>query len=313
VAAARSGSASAADTYPVRPVKLVVGYTPGGFTDGMARVISDKLAQALGQPVVIENKPGANSMVGAGFVAKSSPDGYTLAVVIPAHAANATLHAGRIPFDAFKDFAPICVIGVAPLILVANNDFPPKNVSELVSYARAHPGKVNYGSSGVGANAHLAMEQFALVNGIRMQHVPYKGTAPALSDLIGGQIDVMFDTPVTMLSQVVAGKIRGLAMASETRTSFAPQIPTVIEGGVPGFVWGTWAMLLAPANTPSAIIDRLSAEVAKIVRTDEMRAKFGSLGVEGVGNSSLEATAFLRNEIERNGKIIRDAKITVQD
>ena len=305
--------ARAADAYPAKPIKLVVGYTPGGFTDSMARLIADRLSPALNQPLVIDNKPGANSMVGAGFVAKSPPDGYTLAVVIPAHAANATLYAGRIQFDALKDFAPVSVIGIAPLILVANNNFAAKSVSDLIAYARANPGKVNYGSSGVGANAHLAMEQFALVNGLKMQHVPYKGTAPALSDLIGGQIDVMFDTPVTMLAQVGEGRIRALALASETRTSFAPQIPTVIEAGVPGFVWGTWAMLLAPANTPAAIVDRLSIEVAKIVRTPEMRAKLESLGVEGVGNSPVEATTFLRSEIERNGKIIRDAKITVQD
>lgn len=313
VVTAPGRSATSANEYPAKPIKVVVGYTPGGFTDSIARLIADRLSPALSQPLVVDNKPGANSMVGAAFAAKSPPDGYTLAVVIPAHAANATLYAGRISFDALKDFAPVSVIGVAPLILVANNNFPAKSVSELIAYARAHPGKVNYGSSGIGANAHLAMEQFALVNGLKMQHVPYKGTAPALSDLIGGQIDVMFDTPVTMLAQVADGKIRGLALASETRTSFAPQIPTVIEAGVPGFVWSTWAMLLAPANTPSAIVDRLSMEVAKIVRTPEMRAKLENLGVEAVGNSPAEATAFLRSEIERNGKIIRDARITVQD
>lgn len=305
-----AGHASA-QSYPARPVKLVVGYTPGGFTDLMARAVSEKLTPALGQSVLVDNKPGANSIIGADFVAKSAPDGYTLAMVIAAHSVNATLYAGKLPFDTQKDFAPVSLVGVAPLILVANNDFPAKSVPELLAYARANPGKVNFGSSGVGAAAHLGMEYLMMVTNVKMIHAPYKGTAPALTDLMGGQIQVMFDAPSSMLAHVKAGKIRALALASEKRTPFAPDIPTVIEGGVPGYTYGTWAMVLAPAGTPKEIVARVSSEIAKAMRTQETREKFATLGVEPVGNTPEEAAEFLKAEIAKSGRIVREANVKV--
>lgn len=298
-------------TYPTKAIKMVVGYTPGGFTDTMARAIGDKLSRALGQPVIIENKPGANSIIGSDFVAKSAPDGYTLGMVIAAHAANASLYS-KLPFDTVKDFAYVSLIGVTPLILVANNDFPANSVRELVAYAKANPGKVNFGSSGVGAAAHLTMEYFMSVTGTKMVHVPYKGTAPALADLMGGQIGVMFDSPSSMMPQVKGGKIKALGLASAKRTTFAPDLPTLIEGGVPGFVSGTWAMMTAPAKTPKAIVARISAEVAKIVRTPETRDRLTTLGVIPSGGSPEETTEFLKAEIAKWGKIIKDAKVTVE-
>jgi tripartite-type tricarboxylate transporter receptor subunit TctC len=302
------GSVSAQAAYPTKPVRVVVPYTPGGFTDTMARTVGDKLSSALGQPTMIENKPGANGIIGADLVAKSAPDGHTLGMVIAAHSANATLYP-KLPFDTVKDFSYVSLVGVTPLILVASNNLPANSVRELIAYAKANPGKVNFASSGIGAAAHLTMEYFQSVTGTRMVHVPYKGTAPALTDLLGGQIGVMFDSPSSMMPHVKGGKIKALGMASEQRIPFAPDVPTIIESGVPGFVSASWAMLVAPANTPQDIVNRLSAEVAKILRSPDMKDKFASLGVLPVGNSPQEAAEFFKAEMAKWGKIIKEANV----
>ena len=255
------GNGASAQTWPARPIKMVVGYTPGGYTDTMARAVGEKLSAALGQQVLIENKPGANGIIGADLVAKAAPDGYTLGMVIAAFAVNATLYAGKLPFDPLKDVVPVSLASAAPLILVANNSFPPRTLAELVAYAKANPGKINFGSSGVGAAAHLGMEYFMSVTGTKMVHAPYKGTAPALTDLMGGQIQIMFDTPSSMMPHVKGGKIRALAMATEKRSAAAPEVPTVIEGGVPNYVYGSWAMLVAPGNTPKEIVAKLNTDI----------------------------------------------------
>ena len=307
------GNGASAQTWPTRPIKLVVGYTPGGYTDTMARAVGEKLAASLGQQVLIENKPGANGIIGADLVAKAAPDGYTLGMVIAAFAVNATLYAGKLPFDPLKDVVPVSLASVAPLILVANNNFPPKTLAELIAYAKANPGKINFGSSGIGAAAHLGMEYFMNVTGTKMVHAPYKGTAPALTDLMGGQIQIMFDTPSSMMPHVKGGKIRALAMATEKRSAAAPEVPTVIEGGVPNYVYGSWAMLVAPGNTPKEIVARLSAEVGKMMRSPEVREKFALLGVDPVGNTPEEAAEFLKAEIAKSGKIVRDANVKVDN
>ena len=307
------GNGAAAQTWPARPIKLVVGYTPGGYTDTMARAVGEKLSLALGQQVLIENKPGANGIIGADLVAKAAPDGYTLGMVIAAFAVNATLYAGKLPFDPLKDVVPVSLASVAPLILVANNNFPPRTLAELIAYAKANPGKINFGSSGIGAAAHLGMEYLMNVTGTKMVHAPYKGTAPALTDLMGGQIQIMFDTPSSMMPHVKGGKIRALAMATEKRSAAAPDVPTVIEGGVPNYVYGSWAMLVAPGATPKEIVARLSAEVGKMMRSPEVREKFATLGVDPVGNTPEEAAEFLRTEIAKSGKIVRDANIKVDN
>ena len=304
---------ASAQTWPARPIKLVVGYTPGGYTDTMARAVGEKLSLALGQQVLIENKPGANGIIGADLVAKAAPDGYTLGMVIAAFAVNATLYAGKLPFDPLKDVVPVSLASVAPLILVANNNFPPRTLAELIAYAKANPGKINFGSSGIGAAAHLGMEYLMNVTGTKMVHAPYKGTAPALTDLMGGQIQIMFDTPSSMMPHVKGGKIRALAMATEKRSAAAPDVPTVIEGGVPNYVYGSWAMLVAPGATPKEIVARLSAEVGKMMRSPEVREKFATLGVDPVGNTPEEAAEFLRTEIAKSGKIVRDANVKVDN
>ncbi len=246
-----------AQAYPSKPIRMVVPYTPGGYTDTMARAVGEPLARALNTTMIFENRPGANSIVGAEMVAKAAPDGHTLVTVIAAHSANATLYP-KLPFDVVKDFSPVAVTSLSPLILVVNNDFPAKTVGEFLAYAKANPGKINFGSSGNGAAAHLTMEYLKNLTGTKMQHIPYKGTAPLLTDLIGGQIGVAFDAVSLMMPHVRGGKIRALATTADKRVAGALDLPTMIEGGVAGFTSGTWSMVLAPAGTPPEIVKRLS-------------------------------------------------------
>jgi len=303
---------AAAQNYPTRTIRIVVPYTPGGITDTVTRLIGEQLATSLGQSVVIENKPGANSLIGADQVAKSPPDGHTLVMVIGAHAANATLYAGRIPFDPVADFAPISLVGIAPLVLAISNQVPAKNLQEFIAYAKANPGKLNYASSGVGAAAHLTMEDLKRRAGIDLVHVPYRGTGPALTDLMAGNVGAMIDTQLGLKPQIDAGGIRGIAIAGEKRSPTMPNLPTFIESGMPGFVSSTWTLLLAPAKTPPAIVDRLAQEVAKAVKNPAVAAKLVELGVEIVGNSPAEATAFLKSEVAKWGTVIREANVKLE-
>jgi tripartite-type tricarboxylate transporter receptor subunit TctC len=310
-ALALPGRAEAAD-YPTKPIRIVVPYAPGGTTDIATRMVGEPLGRALGQPVVVDNKPGANSIVGAGAVATSPPDGYALAMVIGAHAANATLYAGRLPFDPVASFAPVSHVVTAPLVLASSGRLPVRTLGELITYAKTRPGAVNYGSSGVGAAAHLTMEDLKLRTGIDLVHVPYRGTQPALQDLIAGNIGALFDTYSTLKPQFDAGTIRPLGIASAQRAGFAPELPTFAEAGVPDFVSSTWCLLLAPAGTPGPVVERLSAEVARIVRDPAMAARFEALGFEPVGNAPDEARAFLGAEIARWGAVIRAADVKVE-
>lgn len=309
--AASGSSLTLAQAWPTKPIRMIVPYTPGGYTDTMARGVGEPLARALGTSMIYDNKPGANSILGVDILAKSAPDGYTLATVIAAHSANATLYP-KLPFDVMKDFVPVSVTSLSPLILVVNNDFPAKTVAEFLAYARANPGKVNFGSSGTGAAAHLTMEYLQTLTGTKMQHIPYKGTAPLLTDLIGGQIGVAFDATSLMMPHIRGGKIRGLATTADKRVAGALDYPTMIESGVPGFISGTWSMVLAPAGTPPAIVNRLSSEIAKIARTPAFREKFESQGILPVGNTPEEAAAFLKDEVAKWGKVIRDANVKVE-
>jgi tripartite-type tricarboxylate transporter receptor subunit TctC len=301
-----------AGTYPARPVKWIVPYTPGGITDSVTRLVTAKLQDALGQTVVIENKPGANSIVGADLLAKSPADGYTLGTVIAAHAANATLYAGKIPFDPVKSFTPISLVAVAPLILTVNNNFPAKDMRELINYARANPGKVSFGSSGVGAAAHLTTELLKQTANIDMVHVPYKGTAPALTALIAGDIQVLVDVPSSLMPHVRASKIRALGMFSAKRVTGAPEVPTVAEAGGPPIEGSTWVLFLAPAGTPQPIVARISAEVAKIVAAPDMKARLEQLGIDPVGTTPQEAARFVDEEIAKWAKVITTAGVKAE-
>ena len=303
---------AAAQPYPNKPIKWIVPYTPGGITDSVTRLVTGKLQETLGQPIVVENKPGANSIVGAELVAKSPPDGYTILTVIAAHAANATLYAGKLPFDPTKSFAPVSLAAVAPLILTVNNNFPAKDMKELVAYAKANPDKISFGSSGVGAAAHLTTELLKQTADVRMVHVPYKGTAPALQGLLGGDIQMLVDVPSSLMPHVRAGKIRALGMFSAKRVTGAPEVPTVAEAGGPAIESSTWVLFLAPAGTPREIVQRISAETAKIVNSPEMKARFEQLGIEAVGNTPEQATGFLNDEIAKWAKVINTAGVKAE-
>jgi tripartite-type tricarboxylate transporter receptor subunit TctC len=298
--------------YPARPIKWIVPYTPAGITDSLTRIIAQRLEASLGQPIVVENKPGANSIVGADLVARSAPDGYTALTVIAAHAANATLYAGKLPFDPVKSFAPVTLVGVAPLILTVNNDFPARDMRELIAYAKANPGKISYGSSGVGAAAHLTMELLKQTAEIDMVHVPYKGTAPALTALLAGDIQVLVDVPITMLPQVRAGKIRALGMFSAKRIPGAAEVPTIAESGGPPIEGSTWVMFLAPAGTPREVVNRLSSETARIIAAPEIRARFEQMGVEPAGGTPEQAAKFLDDEIAKWARVITAANVKLE-
>jgi tripartite-type tricarboxylate transporter receptor subunit TctC len=297
--------------WPARPVRIIVPYTPGGFTDQVARIVGQRLQDRLKQPVTIDNKPGANSIIGVDALAKSPPDGYTFAVVIAAFSANSTLYA-KLPYDTRKDFAPVSLIAIAPLIAAVSNDLPVRNGKELVDYAKTNPGKISFASSGTGAAAHLTTELFKSLTKIDMVHVPYKGAAPALADLMGGQIQLFFDAASGLIPSGKAGRIRLIGVAAEQRLPAVPELPTFIEQGFAGFTGSTYAGVLAPAGTPSAIVNRMSAEIAAIVRMPEVMKTFDDMGIVPVGNKPEEFDAFIAAEIAKWGKVIREANIKAE-
>jgi tripartite-type tricarboxylate transporter receptor subunit TctC len=301
-----------AQTYPSKPIKWIVPYPPGGITDSVTRIVAQKVQENTGWNIVIENKPGANSILGADLAAKAAPDGYTFLTVIAAHAANATLYAGKLPYDPVKSFAPVSLAGIAPLIMTANNNFPAKDVKELIAYAKANPGKISFGSSGIGAAAHLTTELFKQTAGIDMVHIPYKGTAPALQDEMGGNIQILVDTPSSLMPQVRGGKIKALAMFSNKRLTSAPEVPTMAEAGGPPLESSTWVMFLAPAAAPRDIVKRMSAEVAKVIAANDIRSRFESLGIIPVGNSPEQAAQFLADEITKWSKVITTAGVKAE-
>ena len=302
-----------AQAWPAKPIRWVVPYTPAGITDNVTRMVTQKLAESLGQSIVIENKPGANSIVGADLIAKSPPDGYNILTVIAAHAANATLYAGKLPYDPVKSFTPISLAAIAPLILTANNNFPANNAKELIDYAKKNPGKVAFGSSGIGAAAHLTTELLKQTAGIDMLHVPYKGTAPALTGLMGSDIQILVDVPSTLMPHVRGGKIKALAMFSAKRVPGAQEVPTMAEAGGPAIESSTWLLFLAPAGTPREIVNRLSQETDKVLASAEIRSRFDTLGIFPGGGTPEQAAKFLAEEIARWAKVIKTAGVKADD
>ena len=298
--------------WPNKPIKWIIPYTPGGITDNATRMVVQKVQEQTGWNIVIENKPGANSILGADLAARATPDGYTFLTVIGAHAANATLYAGRLPYDVVKSFAPVSLVGIAPLVMVVNNNLPIKDIKELVAYSKANPGKVAFGSSGVGAAAHLTQELFKQVTGADMVHVPYKGTAPALSDLMGGSLQVLTDTASAMMPHVRSGKIKPVAVFSNKRIPGAAEVPTIVESGGPALEGSTWVLFLAPAATPRDIVNRLSQETAKAIRSPDLKARFEALGIESVGSTPEQAGKFLDEEIVKWAKVIKAADVKAE-
>ena len=311
IALAAIGEAQA--QYPNKPIKWIVPYTPGGITDTVTRLVTHKVQEALGQPIVVENRPGANSIIGADLAAKAAPDGYTFLTVIAAHAANATLYAGKLPFDPVKSFAPVSLVAIAPLIMTAHNNFPVRDVKELIEYARKNPGRISFGSSGIGAAAHLTTELFKQTTGTFMVHIPYRGTAPALQGVMAGDIQILVDVPSSMMPHVRGGKIRALAMFSANRVPGAAEVPTMQEAGGPAIESSTWVAFLAPAGTPREIVARVSAESAKAVAAADIRQRFEQTGIIGAGTNPEQLAKFLDEEIGRWGKVIKAAGVKADD
>ncbi|MBC7730274.1 MAG: tripartite tricarboxylate transporter substrate binding protein [Microbacteriaceae bacterium] len=308
LAASVAAPSLAQSTWPNKPIRIIVPYTPGGFTDQMARLLQVGLQQRLGQPVIIDNKPGANSLIGVDALAKAPPDGSTFGVVIAAYAANTTLYP-KLPYDPKKDLVGVSLLGVSPLLAAVNNDAPFKTAKELIAYARANPGKVSFGSSGTGAAAHLTTELLKSLTGTFMIHIPYRGAVPALTDLIGGQIQLFLDAPTGLINQGKAGKVRLIGVASDRRLPALPDVPTFIEQGFPGFTGSTWAGMLAPAGTPRDIVKRMSDEVARIIKSDETRAKLEAMGTFPSGSTPEEFDAFISSETVKWAQVIKTAGV----
>ena len=294
-----------AQTWPSKPIKYIVPFAAGGTTDILARTISDKLSIALGQPVIVENKPGAGGGVGAAETAKAPPDGYTImGGTISTHAINATLYS-NLPYDPVKDFVAITLIARVPNMLVINNDIPAKDVAELIKLMKASPGKWNFASSGNGTSQHLSGELFKGMAGVDMQHIPYKGSPPALSDVMGGQVSMTFDNITTAWTLAKGGKLRALAVTTAKRSPIAPDVPTLGESGLPGYEIGSWQGVFAPAGTPPDIVKRLNAEIVKIINLPDIQKKLLDLGAEPVANSSEEFTAFVKVEVVKWGEVVK--------
>ena len=310
-AVAATGPSWAQQGWPNKPIRIIVPYTAGGFTDQMARLLQVGLQKALGQPIVIDNKPGANSIIGVDAVAKAAPDGTTFGVVIPAFAANTTLYP-KLPYQPQKDLVGVSLLGVSPLVAAVSMNAPFKTTQELLAYARANPGKVSFGSSGAGSSAHLTTELLKLLTKTDMVHVPYKGAAPALADLMGGQIPLFLDPPPNLIQPAKAGKIRLIGVASDKRLEALPEVPTFVEQGIPGLLGSTWAAMIAPAGVPREIIQRMSAEVGRIIRTEETRARLDQMGTTPDGGSPEECDRFIAAETAKWGKVIKEAKVTLE-
>jgi len=299
-----TGTASA-QTWPSKPIRYVVPFAAGGSTDILGRIISEKLAIALGVPVVVDNKPGAGGGVGAAEVAKAAPDGYTImGGTISTHAINASLYSS-LPYDPVKDFVPITLIARVPNMLVINNDIPAKNVAELIKLMKANPGKWSFASSGNGTSQHLSGELFKGMAGVEMQHIPYKGSPPALNDVMGGQVSMTFDNITTAWALAKGGKLRALAVTTASRSPVAPDVPTLAESGLPGYEIGSWQGVFAPAGTPPDIVKRLNAEIVKIIKSPDVQKKLIDLGAEPVGDSPEQFAAFVKTEVVKWGDVVK--------
>src|SRR5438067_8270267 len=297
-----------AQPYPLRPVKIVVPATAGGAVDLIARTVADRLTPSLGQPVVVENKPGAANNLGTDFVAKSPPDGYTLVIVASSHATNKHLYKD-LPYDPVKDFEPVVYTHVVPLLLAVHPSVPAKNVQELTTWVKANPDKAVYASSGPGSSLHMAAELYMSMTGTKMHHVPYKGSSAAHPDLLAGRTAMIFDTITAVRGHVKAGTLRGIAVTTRKRSSSMPELPTIAESGLPGYDASTWGGILAPAGTPKAVVAKLNGAMNAALKEDDVRAKLSGAGIEIQGGTPAEFGEVIKAEIDKWGRIVREAGI----
>jgi tripartite-type tricarboxylate transporter receptor subunit TctC len=311
LAVAMSAGAATAQAWPSKPISLIVPFPAGGTTDVLARALADKLTQSLGQTVIVESKPGAGATLGADYVAKAKPDGYTLLMGAVHHTIASSVYK-KLPYDFQKDFAPITTVALVPNVLVVNAGTPVKNVAELVAMVKAQPGKFNYGSNGNGTAQHLIGTQFENITGTDLVHIPYKGSGPLATDLLGGQITMSFDTVTPVLQHIRSGKLRALAVTTGKRSSALPDVPTLEEAGLKGFDIGTWFGVLAPAATPKDIVARLNAEMVNAIRSPDFRKRMEEIGAEPIGSSSEQMARQIKGETEKFARLVKDAKVTIE-
>jgi len=306
-----SAGATLAQSYPNKAVRVIVPFPAGGSTDIVGRTVAQKLSEAWGQPVVVDNRAGGGTVIGTDIVAKAPPDGYTLLVTPAPFTINPSLLA-KLPYDALADFAPITLINTTPLVLVVNPGVPAKSVKELIALAKARPGQLNFGSSGTGGSNHLAGELFNAMAGVKVVHIPYKGNAPALIDLAGGHVDLIFNGLTSALPLIKSGKLRALAMTSLQRSAALPDVPTLDEAALKGFVAVAWNGLGAPANTPPEVIAKINTAVVGIVSSPELKERLKAEGSDPVGSTTAQYAAFLRDEIAKWAKVIKFARVKAE-
>jgi tripartite-type tricarboxylate transporter receptor subunit TctC len=302
--------AHGAPVYPDRPVRLLVPFPPGGATDTVIRLVAQRLSVKWSQQVIVDNRPGAGTIIATDLAAKAAPDGYTLVVVTAAFAVNPSLYS-KVPYDSEKDLTPVTLLSSAPNVLVVNASVPVSSVKELVAYARAHPGKINFASAGNGTSNHLAGEMFKSMAGIDIVHVPYKGDAPSITDLIGGQVQMLFIGLAPVADQIKAGRLKALGVSSSKPSPLVPGLPTVASA-VPGFESAVWNGIMAPAHTPPAIVNQLQADIAGVLADPEIRKKILAMGFEPVGNSPAQFGDYLRRESKRSAQVVKDAHIKIE-
>ncbi|MBI5912592.1 MAG: tripartite tricarboxylate transporter substrate binding protein [Betaproteobacteria bacterium] len=303
------GQSLAQQSYPNKPIRFLLPYPPGGSTDIFSRIVTQKLSESLGQQVVVENRPGGNSIIGTDALAKAAPDGYTIGLVATTYAINPSLF--KLPYDPAKDLIPIIQAGFSSLVLVVHPSVPAKTLKEFLAYAKANPGKLNYGTVGSGSITHLASELFEDVAGIDTVNVPYKGTAPMVTDLIGGQLHYALDTPVTSIPHLKSGKLRGVAVASAKRSSAMPDIPTMVEAGLP-FEISAWLGIMAPAGTPKEIVSKLNAEINKILQMPDVRERLAASALEPGGGDPEQLAAVIKTDLARWPAIVKKANVKVE-
>jgi len=301
-----------AQTWPSRPLRLIVPTAPGGGTDFTGRLVAAKLSESLGQQVVVENRGGGGGSVGADNAAKSTPDGYTLLLgSIATHAVNPALYK-QLPYDHIKDFAPVSLIGTVPNALVVHPSVPVKSMQEFIAYAKANPGKINYGSSGVGSPPHLSMELLRSMTGINLVHVPYKGAGPALADLLGGQVQAMCTSLAGLINFIKSGRVRALGVTTAKRNPQLPDVPTIVESGVPGYEVTIWYAVFAPVATPKAIVQKLNAEMVKALNSPEMKERMALQGMDPAPSTPAELAAFVKIETAKWAKAAKDSGATAE-
>lgn len=307
-----SGLAAAADNFPERAVRIVVPYTPGGFNDTLARVVGERVSKIWNQPVVVDNRPGGNTTIGNTFVAKSPPDGYNILITPLPYAALPGLYGPQLPYDALKDLTPLVWAGSTQNVLTVRNDLPASNVKELLDYARKNPGKLNYGSTGSGSSNHLSMELLMRMTDTKMTHIPYKGSAPAVMAIMGGEIDVFFDNIPNVLPHLKAGKMKAIAVTGTERSVLFPSIPTIAESGVPGYEVNVWFGMQLPAGTPKTLVDSMNRDIVRVLKDPDVLKRFREQGVEVTASSPAAFGQLIQSEIVKWTQVIKDANIKIQ-